>query len=117
MGDATIPDVEREGDESAVPGPGRVWRTGRGQDRLRGLRHRRVLGEVQPPLLAPRLPRVRGVLHVADVYGAALNQAVRGRRRLGVGDNTRDAHPDAGSTLLGGRGRGDASGGDGPVPL
>ena len=47
------------------------------------------LGEVQPPLLAERagaVPRLPPVLLRADVQRAALDQADRGRRRLGPGD-------------------------------
>ncbi len=54
-------------------------------------RHRRGLGEVQQALLAPRLPGLPRVLLVADVHRAALDQAVRGRRRLGPRDDGRDA--------------------------
>ncbi len=36
----------------------------------RGARHRRGLGEVQPPLLAPRLPRLPRVLLLADVHAS-----------------------------------------------
>ena len=50
-------------------------------------RHRRGLGEVQPPLLAARLPRLPRVLLLADVHRAALDQADRGLRRLGARDD------------------------------
>ena len=52
---------------------------------------RRGLGEVQPPLLAARLPRLRRVLLRADVHRAALDEADRGLRRLGARDGRRDA--------------------------
>ena len=54
-------------------------------------RHRRRLGEVQPPLLAARLPRLPRVLLLADVHRAALDEADRGLRRLGARDDARDA--------------------------
>ena len=71
------------------------------QDRMllleRRARHRRGLGEVQPPLLAEGLPRLPRVLLLADVHRAALDQADRGLRRLGARDDARDAHRHAGS--------------------
>ena len=36
-------------------------------------------------------PRLRRVLHLAVLHGAALDEADRGRRRLGAGDRRRDA--------------------------
>ena len=54
-------------------------------------RHRRGLGEVQPPLLAARLPRLPRVLLRAGLHRAALDQADRGLRRLGPRDDARDA--------------------------
>ena len=65
----------------------------------RGARHRRRLGEVQPALLAPRLRGLRRVLHLADLHGAALDEADRGRRRLGPRNESRDAGRDAGGRL------------------
>ena len=56
-----------------------------------GARHRRGLGQVQPPLLAARLPRLSRVLLRADVPRAALDQADRGLHRLGARDRSRDA--------------------------
>ena len=49
----------------------------------------RGLGEVQPPLLARPLPRLPRVLLRQGVHRAALDQAVRGLRRLGAGDRRR----------------------------
>ena len=46
----------------------------------------RGVGEGQPALLAGGLPGLGRVLHVAGVHRAALDQAARGRRRLGPGD-------------------------------
>ena len=63
-----------------------VRRAGRGAPALsveRGARHRRRLGEVQPLLLAPRLPRLPRVLLLEHVHGAALDEADRGLRRAG----------------------------------
>ena len=50
---------------------------------------RRGLGEVQPPLLAPRLPGLPGVLLLAVLLRAALDEADRGLRRLGPRDRRR----------------------------
>ena len=50
----------------------------------RAARHRRGLGEVQRPLLAPRLPRLPRVLLRAAAPGAALDEADRGLRPLGA---------------------------------
>ena len=50
----------------------------------RGARHGRGLGEVQPPLLAARLPRLPRVLLRAAAPRAALDEADRGLRRLGA---------------------------------
>ena len=56
----------------------------------------RGLGEVQPPLLAARLPGLPRVLLPPDVHRAALDQADRGLRRVGLGRRRRrrliDAH-------------------------
>ena len=60
----------------------------------RGARQRRGMGEVQPPLLAARLPGLPRVLLRADVQRAAFDQADRGLRRLGPRDRPRDAHRD-----------------------
>ena len=57
----------------------------------RAARHGRGLGEVQPPLLAPRLSRLPRVLLLAADPGAALHEADRRLRRLGAGDGSRDA--------------------------
>jgi pimeloyl-ACP methyl ester carboxylesterase len=51
---------------------------------------------VEPALLAPGLPRLPRVLHVADVHGAPLDEADRGLRRLGARDPRRDADRDRG---------------------
>ena len=69
---------------SAAPVRGRVDPPVR-----RGARHRRGLGEVQPALLAARLPRLPRVLLLADVHRAALDEADRGLRRLGPRDRRR----------------------------
>ena len=77
---------------------GAVRRAGRGSPAPlveQGAGHGRGLGEVQPPLLAPRLPRLPAVLLLADVHGAALDEADRGLRRLGARDHPGDAHRDA----------------------
>ena len=69
-------------------------------------RHGRGLGEVQRALLAARLPRVRRVLHVAGLHGAALDEADRGRGRVGARDRRRDSRrhsPRAGARQGGGR--------------
>ena len=72
-----------------APGPSR---SGRSPRQLRGgARHRRGLGEVQPPLLAARLPGLPRVLLRADVQRAALDQADRGLRGLGARDRPGDA--------------------------
>ena len=72
---------------------------------LRGrARHRRGVGQVEPPLLAPGLPRLRRVLHVADVHRAPLDEAVRGLRRLGARDLRRDADRDRAEPRVGQRG-------------
>ena len=86
--------------------------TGRAYPIRRAARHRRGLGEVQRSLLASRLPRLRRVLHVADVHRAALDEADRGRRRLGARDGRRDARRDsrrAGSDSRGGVARASAA--------
>ena len=58
----------------------------------RRARHRRGLGQVQPPLLARATTRsYLEFFFVADVHRAALHQADRGHRRLGPGDRPRDA--------------------------
>ena len=61
----------------------------------RGARHRGGLGEVQPLLLASRLPRLPRVLLLADVHGAALDEADRGLRRLGARDDAGDTRRNA----------------------
>ncbi len=79
-------------------------RRGRHGHPARGLRRRRLrhsaarlrgLGQVQPALLAGRLPRLRRVLHGRGLPGAALHQAPRGRGRVGAGHRRRDpeSHP------------------------
>ena len=52
------------------------------------------MGEVQPPFLAARLPRLPRVLLRLVLHGAALDEADRGRRRLGAGDGRRHPAPD-----------------------
>ncbi len=49
------------------------------------------VGEVQQPLLVRALPRLPRVLLSAVLQRAALDQADRGRHRLGAADNARDA--------------------------
>ena len=56
----------------------------------RGARHRRGLGEAQPPLLAARLPRLPRVLLRRDAPRAALDEADRGLRRVGAGHDAGD---------------------------
>ena len=80
---------------------GRVRRPGRGacarQPRprevrvRRAARHRRRVGEVQPPLLARGLPRLLGVLLRPVRHRAALEQADRGLRRRGHSRRPGDA--------------------------
>jgi hypothetical protein len=53
-------------------------------------RHRRGLGEVQPPLLAARVRELPLVLLLADLHGAALDETHRGRGRLGTGHGRLD---------------------------
>ena len=57
-----------------------------------GPRQRRRLGQGQRRLLAAGLPRVPGLLLLAGLPRAALDQADRGRRRLGPRDHRGDAH-------------------------
>ena len=68
--------------DPAAAGAGRARFAGRAG-------HRRGLGEVQPPLLAARLARLRRVLLRQLLLRAALDQAARGRGRLGAADHTR----------------------------
>ena len=101
-----------------APGPG--GRRDRHRDRAavagaRGL-HRaagrlRGLAEVQPALLAGRLPRLGRVLHVPGLHRAALDQAVGGRRRVGAGHRRRDA-----AAHRAGAGRADRGGRRGDLP-
>ena len=63
------------GDDTAPVGHGAPVR--------RAARRDRGLGEVQPPLLATRLRRLPPVLLRRDVLRAALDEADRGRHRLG----------------------------------
>ena len=56
----------------------------------RAARHRRGLGQVQPALLAARLPRLPRLLLLAVPHRAPLDQAARGLRRLGPGDRPGD---------------------------
>ena len=49
----------------------------------RGARHRRGMGQGEPPLLAPRLARLRRVLLRRDLHRAALHEADRGRASAG----------------------------------
>ena len=66
--------------------------TGARRVRLRRrARPRRGLGEVQPPLLAAGLSRFPRVLLRTDLPRAALDQADRGRRRMGPRHDPRDA--------------------------
>ena len=58
-------------------------------------RHRRGLGEGQPPLLGARLPRLPGLLLRPLLPGAAFDEADRGLRRLGARDDAGDAGADA----------------------
>ena len=86
------PSRARQGDRLHRPRrparPGPPGATGQ----LRGrARHRRGLGEVQPPLLAARLQGLPRVLLRADVQRAALDQADRGLRELGARDRPGDA--------------------------
>ena len=55
----------------------------------RRTRHRRGLGQVQRAVLAARLARVRGLLHVAAGVRTALDETDRGLSRLGTGDDAR----------------------------
>ena len=57
----------------------------------RGAADRRGLGQGQPPLLGARLPRLSRVLLRALLHGAALDQAARGRGRVGLRDDAGDA--------------------------
>ena len=54
---------------------------------------RRGVGQVQPPSLAARLPRLPGVLLHAVFTRAAFDQADRGRRRVGSGRSIRRRSP------------------------
>ena len=55
-------------------------------------RQRRGLGQGQRRLLAARLPRVPGVLLRPGLRRAPLDQAHRGRHRMGTRDHAGDAH-------------------------
>ncbi len=57
-------------------------------------RHRRGLGQGQPPLLGARLPRLRGLLLRPLLPGAAFDEADRGLRRLGARDDAGDVGSD-----------------------
>ena len=70
----------------------------------RAARHRRGLGEVQPPLLARATTRTSSSSSSRSVHRAALDQADRGLRRLGARDRRRDAR----RYTSGGRELGDA---------
>ena len=72
-------------------------RAGAGASRARSppvrpiARDRGTVGEVQQPLLAPGLPRLRRVLLRPVLQRAALDQADRGLHRVGASDHARDA--------------------------
>ncbi len=113
------PGAGRRGRVHLSGGPARRDTPGTDGHRVvrRGAGHRRVLGEVQPALLGPRLPGVRRVLHVPAVHRAALHQADRGRGRLGARDDSGDADADAGGAGAPGPGRGPGARRRGPLPV
>ena len=65
----------------------------------------RGLGEVEHALLARALRGLPRLLHLPDLHRAALDQAARGRDRLGARDRPRDARGDPARAAAPGRGR------------
>ena len=70
----------------------------------RGAAHRGELGQVEPPVLAAGLARLRGVLLLRVLHRAAFDQADRGRGRLGPGDRPGDHSPRHGGRAAGSTG-------------
>ncbi len=81
--------------DPAPAGDARVRRAARGLHRL---------GEVEPSLLGRALRGLPRVLLLAVLHRAALDQAARGRRRLGSRDRRRDVGRDSAGTAAPGRG-------------
>ena len=87
--------------------------------RSRAARYRRGLGQMQHPLLAPRLARLPRVLLLAADPGAAFNEADRGLRSLGARRGARSRSilsTEESAGALGDRRRGPGALRAGPLP-
>src|SRR5215211_2382482 len=82
----------------------------------RAARPPRRLGQVQPPLLAARVPGLPGVLRLPGLLRAPLHQAGRGHGGLGAGDEPREPDPHPAGRAAGQPGRDGGGPAPGPLP-